>query len=236
MRKSWLGLWVWGCPVLVACGGSTGVSPGTGGRSANEMPGEGAVAGTLATPAVPQPQPGGTSGSSGIPPVGVCSKLCVNTASFVIDSSLSGDQLYTGALKACHNGDQECHTGSLPPRDSGGNTINFAAVNGWDGPSVWSPDGWKTIEFTWGDTDSTSLHDGDSFSLTFVQGNQRVLLFEKVVTFQIVQDCAGSCQYAHYDLQGVAFAQGGEPNLGGAGASFDGAAAGTSGEGGAGSR
>jgi len=236
MRKSWLGLWVWGCPVLVACGGSTGASPGTGGHSANDNPGEGAVAGTQATPAVPQPQPGGTSGSSGIPPEGVCSKVCVNKASFVIDSSLTADQLYNGALRACHNGDQECHTGSVPARESGGNGLIFAGVNGWDGPSVWSPDGWKTIEFSWGDTRPMSLHDGDTFSLTFVKGKQQVLLLEQRVTFTVVQDCAGPCQYAHYDLQGVTFTQGGESNLGGAGASFEGAEAGTSGEGGAASR
>jgi hypothetical protein len=159
----------------------------------------------------------------------------VNTASFVIDSSLSADQLYTGALKACHNRDQECHTGSLPARESGGNGITFAGVNAWDGPSVWSPDGWKTLQFSWGDTQPMSLRDGDTFSLTFVKGNQQVLLFEQMVTFNVVQDCAGSCQYAHYDLQGVTFAQGGDSPLGGAGASSEGAEAGSSGEGGAGS-
>ena len=80
-----------------------------------------------------------------------------------------------------------------------------------------------------------SFHDGDTFSLTFVKEDQQVLLFEQTVTFKVVQECEGPCRYAHYDLQGVALAQGGESNLGGAGAGSAGAEAGTSGEGGAGS-
>jgi hypothetical protein len=163
--------------------------------------------------------------------------VCVNTARFVIDSSLSAHHLYTGALKACHNGDQECHTGPIPVReDSASNNIRFAGVELSDGPHVWSPDGWKTINFSWDATNPNALHDGDTFSLTFVKGNQQVLLFEQAVTFEVVRDCAGPCQYAHYDVQGLTFGQGGESNLGGADASFEGAEAGTSGEGGAASR
>lgn len=114
MKDAWLRLVMWGVPLLVGCGGSTAASPGGGGRAGNDQPNEGA-AGTLAMPAMPEPQPGGTSGSPGIPPGGHCTKLCVNTASFVFDSALSSAELFSGSLKACHNGAQECHTGTLPP-------------------------------------------------------------------------------------------------------------------------
>lgn len=225
---------MWGVPLLVGCGGSTAASPGGGGRAGNEQPNEGA-AGTLAMPAMPEPQPGGTSGSPGIPPGGHCTKLCVNTASFVFDSALSSAELFSGSLKACHNGAQECHTGTLPPPDSGANTITFPGTNSWDGPTVWSPDGWRTIEYSWGSTDSMALHDGDRFSLSFVGAKDR-LLFEQAVTFEVVRDCAGTCQSARYDLRGVVFGGAGTPGSADAGASSGGAEPGSAGEGGAANR
>lgn len=230
MRQAWVGL-LMGCwAALPGCGGSSVATAGSGGHSANEEPGESAVAGTQANPAAPQPQPGGNSGSSANPPQGTCSKVCVNTASFSFDNPLPADELAAGALKACRNRDQECHTGLLPTRGAGGNSVSFATASVWDGPSVWSPDEWITIEFSWENTQQMSLNDGDSFSLTFVNGNREVLLFEQVVTFEIVHDCAGSCQFARYDLRGVA--HGGAPSGGEGGESSGGTGAGSSGEGG----
>lgn len=233
MKHSWLGLVTWGVPLLVGCGGSTAASPG-GGGNAGHVPNEG-LAGKQATPVAPKPQPGGSSGSSGIPPEGVCTKLCVNTATFVFDNPLATDELLTGSFRACHNGDQECHTGAPPPRDSGGNTVTFPGASSWDGPTVWSPDGWRTIEYSWGSTNSMSLRDGDRFSLSFVGAKDPVLLFEQAVTFEIVKDCAGTCQSARYDLRGVLGEAGtsGSPE---AGAGSGGAESGSAGEGGAANR
>lgn len=198
--------------------------------------GEGTVAGTHATAGAPQqPQLGGAGGSSGIPPQGICAKVCVNMVTFVIDNPLPADRFFAGDLKACRNGDQQCHTGPVPAPGSG-NTVLFAEAPPSDGrPTAWSPDEWKTIEFSWADTSPMALHDGDVFSLTFEKGDQRVPLLEQVVTFQVVQDCAGTCLYARYELQGATLPQGGESNLGGAGASFE-EGAGGYGDGGMGSR
>lgn len=239
MKHSWLGLVIWGVPLLVSCGGTARGSAGSGGQSGDPSPNPG-VAGTKAMPDVPEPQPGGTSGSSGVPPQGVCTKLCVNTASFSFDNPVPIDELFTGSLKACHNDDQECHTGPLPQRDTGGNTIAFPGANSWDGPNVWSPDGWRTIEYSWGSTDPMALRDGDRFSLTFVSARGPWLLFESDVTFQVINDCAGTCRSARYDFRGTPLGEGGSPPAGEggsppsaeAGASFGGAEAGT-GEGGA---
>ena len=184
-------------------------------------------------PGAPKPQPGGTSGSYGVPPEGVCTKLCVNTASFVFDNPISNERLFSGSVMACHNGDEECHTGALPARDMAGNTVAFSGANSWDGPNVWSPDGWKTIEYSWGSTTPMVLRDGDSFSLSFVSADTETLMFEQTVKFETVADCAGSCLSARYDLRGVHFGEGGASNGGEAGASFGGAEAGSSGEGGA---
>ena len=217
---------------MVACGGSTAAAPGSGGQT-NAMPGDGTAAGTQAMPGAPQTPPpgGGAGGSSGVPPEGICSKLCVSTVSFVIDNPLSADRFFKGGLRACRNGDQECHTGSIPAPGTG-NTVSFGRGVPSDGPSAWSPDEWKTIQLRWDDINAMALHDGDVFSLTFENGNERVLLLEQVVTFQIVRDCAGSCLYARYELQGATFPQGGESNLGGAGGDSDDAGTGSSGEGG----
>lgn len=190
-------------------------------------------------PDIPQPQPDGTSGSSSVPPQGGCTKLCVNTASFRFDNPVPLDELFTGSLKACHNEDQECHTGQVPPRDSGGNTVSFPGAQSWDGPTVWSPDGWRTIEYSWSSTDSMALQDGDWFNLTFLSARGPWLLLDSDVTFQVVNDCAGACRSIRYDLRGTPIGAGGSPPAGEAGspaaeagASSGGAEAGAS-EGGA---
>jgi len=155
----------------------------------------------------------------------------VNTAAFSIQLDAPLAALKVDALKACRNADQ-CFTGSLPDPNLGGNTISFTA-NSWDGPSAWSQDGWQTIEYSWGSTTPGSLHDGDRFSLSFLSGETEVLLFEQAVTFEVVQDCAGSCLYARYEVQGANVPVGGAPNTGDAGASGSGPEAGSAGEGGA---
>ena len=159
--------------------------------------------------------------------------MCVNAATFVFDNPLPLDELFTGSLMACHNEDEQCLTGDLPPRDSGGNTVSFPGANVWDGPSVWSADDWRTIEYSWQSTNPMEFDDGDTFSLTFVSGETERKLFAHAATFEIVKDCAGSCQSARYDLRGEDTGEAGSPGTAQAGASSGGTEAGGASEGGA---
>lgn len=211
MQQTWLGIVACGFFVAVGCGGSTAASPGGGGQ-ANEAPAGGGSgggsAGTQPKPDAPSPQPG-TSGSPGSSPGGVCAKLCVSTATFVFDSPLSWEELASGSLEACRNGDQECFTGVVPKRGEGGNSITFAGAQTWQGPTVWSPDEWKTIDYSWSSVDPGVLQDGDKFSLAFVSADRERALFAQAVTFETVIDCAGSCKSARYDLRGEGLGVGG---------------------------
>jgi hypothetical protein len=154
-------------------------------------------------------------------------------ATFVFDNTLATEELFPGSLQACHNGNEECHTGALPPPNADGNTVSFPGANPWEGPSVWSPDHWQTIQFSWSSLNAMALHDGDRFSLTFVRGETQKPLFDHAATFEIVNDCAGTCQSARYDLRGADLGGGGTAGTGEAGASSPGTEAGGASEGGA---
>lgn len=191
-----------GISLVVGCGGSSiknGNEPeqeqpqaGSGGSS-----GSGAQAGTSNGAHAGQ---GGQGGSAQPGIGGGCTKLCVPTASFVLSSPVSAEELRRGRLEACRNGDAECFEGTVPPL-GGGNTVSFDGAQTWSGPSAFSEDEWQTLRFSWGGLEAAPpFADGDRFVLTLESNDGSRTLLDHVVQFETVTDCAGACLNAFFDL------------------------------------
>jgi hypothetical protein len=213
--------------LVVGCGGN---SPSAGDEPEREQPGAGG-GGTSGSGANAGNSGGAQAGEGGTSEPGIgggCTKVCVPTASFVLSSPTSAEALRSGHLKACRNGEQECFQGELPPL-SGGNAVSFEGAQMWNGPSAFSVDEWQTLRFSWSGLGATPpLADGDRFTLTWEGEDESVTLLDKVVDFETVVDCSGSCLNASFELNGEPQ---GESGAGGeAGASAD---AGAGGQGGA---
>lgn len=199
-----------GLVFAAACGGNA-TSRGDGpeheqpnaGTGAGGSAGSGAVAGTANGTHAGQ---GGTSQQGA---GGACTKLCVPTASFVISSPVAPETLQSGRLKACRRGEAECFEGEVPP-PTHGNTVSFQGAKLWSGPVAFSTDGWHTLQFSWSGVDAMPpLADGDRFTLALETDDESVTLLDKVVDFETVVDCAGSCLNAFMDLRGEPHGEGG---------------------------